>query len=640
MTIQSSTTLKSYFETGDKPTQAQYGDLIDSTINQQVYNIQTLGASVTNTASANQPIFEAAVSASNISGFPVYVPAVASGSYYSLRNTLNLRNYGSIRGDGELSRLRWMMNAESSAYSCINTDCIKNFGNVNRLMLETDSSATSVNSNSVAIQIGAGKGTAASINTNMCVDIGHNKFGIGFYDQIYGNQEMDNTHIHHNLSFATVGRSRLYYLINATNREAPAAGVRISQNHFSDTAGGQGTNLYGLYIQGTDGLVIDGNIINNHNVNYYLDSPSDASMHENMAPVMLGNYAEENRPWVSAASRWTALTALTSGTVIRPTKANANGLIAVVSGNGTTGAYEPVWASAGCDNFGPSQSVSKITDGTVTFAMRYASIGTIVAGQKRKASIIGMITKSLIAAFVGRTASKFTIEGCDTGIVAVEPDVFFCPSGNQPDNGYCEIRNTTVRGNLKPWRSTANDQNIYDITLDHSSIVSGTDSTGFFPINGTGTYSSYPTFVAVSAGGTFTQTNNASASDITGMALRVKASTTYCFESVLYTTSPVSGGVRAAIAGRTTSPATVLNVTYNGFANQNGSALASLGSRATALNTAVCVVTAALSANLYLTGTFTTVSAGFITPRFAQAAIDAASSTVQPNSTFKIWEIQ
>ena len=37
MSIQSKTTLKSYFKTGDKPTQAQFADLIDSCFNVQQY---------------------------------------------------------------------------------------------------------------------------------------------------------------------------------------------------------------------------------------------------------------------------------------------------------------------------------------------------------------------------------------------------------------------------------------------------------------------------------------------------------------------------------------------------------------------------------------------------------------------------
>lgn len=37
MSIQTKTTLKSYFETGDKPTQAQFADLIDSCYNVQQY---------------------------------------------------------------------------------------------------------------------------------------------------------------------------------------------------------------------------------------------------------------------------------------------------------------------------------------------------------------------------------------------------------------------------------------------------------------------------------------------------------------------------------------------------------------------------------------------------------------------------
>lgn len=89
MTAQSKTVIKSYFETGDYPTQSQFGDLIDSY--QDVNTLPTLY--YTDTGSANVYVItsSAFTSLSSMIGIPIYVKI---GNSNVGASTLNVNGYG------------------------------------------------------------------------------------------------------------------------------------------------------------------------------------------------------------------------------------------------------------------------------------------------------------------------------------------------------------------------------------------------------------------------------------------------------------------------------------------------------------------------------------------------------------------
>lgn len=75
MTVENKTTLKSYFETGDKPTQSQFGNLIDTVFGQGFINMETYGVSAG--SSDNRAAIKAAISGAN--GRWLYIQASAAG---------------------------------------------------------------------------------------------------------------------------------------------------------------------------------------------------------------------------------------------------------------------------------------------------------------------------------------------------------------------------------------------------------------------------------------------------------------------------------------------------------------------------------------------------------------------------------
>ncbi|CAK0748594.1 hypothetical protein CCP1ISM_20044 [Azospirillaceae bacterium] len=82
MPVQSKTTLKGYFNTGDKPTEAQFADLIDSFFT-PIVATQTASFTISDTSGVSL------CNAFNDSGFTATLPtaASASGTTYKIKKT-------------------------------------------------------------------------------------------------------------------------------------------------------------------------------------------------------------------------------------------------------------------------------------------------------------------------------------------------------------------------------------------------------------------------------------------------------------------------------------------------------------------------------------------------------------------------
>lgn len=117
---------------------------------------------------------------------------------------------------------------------------------------------------------------------------------------------------------------------------------------------------------------------------------------------------------------------------------------------------------------------------------------------------------------------------------------------------------------------------------------------------------------------------NTTLADITGLSHNVEAGKRYAFRAVLYTTSNVSGGVKASIAGT----ATATSVIYEGEVHQAGVLVAPGTSRATALATTVANVTAVTAATIIIEGSITVNAAGTLTVQFAENAAVGTSSVL------------
>lgn len=131
----------------------------------------------------------------------------------------------------------------------------------------------------------------------------------------------------------------------------------------------------------------------------------------------------------------------------------------------------------------------------------------------------------------------------------------------------------------------------------------------------------------------FDKTTDTTLADVTGLSVTLIAGQTYAFEAMLYTSSNVAGGVKAAIAGTATATAIVYEALV-----WNAAAL-SAQTRSTALAGAVGGVTAVTVAQMRITGTITVNAAGTMTVQFAQNASNGAASSVLVGSTFKVWQI-
>lgn len=131
----------------------------------------------------------------------------------------------------------------------------------------------------------------------------------------------------------------------------------------------------------------------------------------------------------------------------------------------------------------------------------------------------------------------------------------------------------------------------------------------------------------------FDKTADTTLANITGLSVYLSAGRTYSFEAVLFTSSNVLGGVKAAIAGTATATAII----YEG----ETTAAAAIGAqtRATALATSVGGITAVSAARINIIGTITVNAAGTLTVQFAQNASNGAASSVLVGSYFVVYDI-
>lgn len=106
----------------------------------------------------------------------------------------------------------------------------------------------------------------------------------------------------------------------------------------------------------------------------------------------------------------------------------------------------------------------------------------------------------------------------------------------------------------------------------------------------------------------------------------------YAFEAILYTTSNVAGGIKAAIAG--TCGAT--SIIYEAEVIETGVLKVPGTSRTTTKGTAVGDITAVTVAKIVIRGLIVVSTAGTLTVQFAQNASNGSASTVLAGSTFTL----
>lgn len=130
----------------------------------------------------------------------------------------------------------------------------------------------------------------------------------------------------------------------------------------------------------------------------------------------------------------------------------------------------------------------------------------------------------------------------------------------------------------------------------------------------------------------FNKTTDTTLANVTGLTRNVEAGRAYAFEAVLFTTSDVAGGVKAAISGT----ATATSIIYEGLTINAGLITQS---RTTTLGNTVGAVTAVTAATIIIKGTIVVNAAGTLTVQFAQNASNGAASSVLVNSTFQLTPI-
>lgn len=128
----------------------------------------------------------------------------------------------------------------------------------------------------------------------------------------------------------------------------------------------------------------------------------------------------------------------------------------------------------------------------------------------------------------------------------------------------------------------------------------------------------------------FDKTSDTTLANVTNLSRDVEAGKKYKFRAVLFTSSNVASGVKAAIAGTATATAIVYEALV-----WNAAALAAQ-TRATALATAVGGVTAVTAALVIIEGTITVNAAGTLTVQFAQNASGGTASSVLVGSTLEV----
>lgn len=166
----------------------------------------------------------------------------------------------------------------------------------------------------------------------------------------------------------------------------------------------------------------------------------------------------------------------------------------------------------------------------------------------------------------------------------------------------------------------------YLATLNGAIFTSGGGET-YLPGNALGSTNSggqYDVFEGRSRNTTQFDKNNATLSNITGITSSLLAGRTYKFRVILYTTSNVADGIKAAISGTCTATAII----YEALVIQTGVAVAPGTSRATALGTTVANVTAVTVATIIIEGTITVNVAGTLTAQFADNAGILTSSVL------------
>lgn len=134
----------------------------------------------------------------------------------------------------------------------------------------------------------------------------------------------------------------------------------------------------------------------------------------------------------------------------------------------------------------------------------------------------------------------------------------------------------------------------------------------------------------------FDKVNNTLA-NITGLSATIKTGRSYQFTAVLFTTSDVSAGVQAAIAGTATASAIIYeaNVFDTGVLKVPGT------TRAAALATKVGDVTAVTVARIDIKGLITCNGNGTLTVQFAQNVTNAGvASSVLVGSYFIVQDVQ
>lgn len=131
----------------------------------------------------------------------------------------------------------------------------------------------------------------------------------------------------------------------------------------------------------------------------------------------------------------------------------------------------------------------------------------------------------------------------------------------------------------------------------------------------------------------FAKTSDTTLANITGLTRNVEAGRAYAFEAELSTTSANTGGVKLAISGT----ATATSIDYEGILFE-GTAI-SAKTRATALDTAVCAVTAVTAATCKIRGVIVVNAGGTLTVQFAQNASDGGASTVLANQALRLQPI-
>lgn len=120
--------------------------------------------------------------------------------------------------------------------------------------------------------------------------------------------------------------------------------------------------------------------------------------------------------------------------------------------------------------------------------------------------------------------------------------------------------------------------------------------------------------------------------NITDLTFNVEAGKSYCFRATLYL-STGAGGYRAGIGGTCTAT----SIIYEGISYSLAAITAQ--TRATALGTVVCAVTATASPLILINGTITVNAAGTLTAQFAQGTSNAANTTVLRGSSFHLLEV-